>query len=85
MAGAVKDRRVELRFADTCGGIAPENIDAVLEPFFTTKPPGQGTGLGLCIVQEIAARAGGKVSLESEFGKGTTFFVALPVARDQMQ
>lgn len=82
VAGAVKDRHVELRFADTCGGIAPENIDVVFEPFFTTKPPGQGTGLGLCIVQQIAARTGGKVSIESEFGKGTTFFVALPVARD---
>jgi len=42
------------------------------------KPPGQGTGLGLCIVRDIASRAGGKISLESEFGKGSTFIVTLP-------
>jgi PAS domain S-box-containing protein len=79
ISGQVKDGTIELRFADDCGGIAPENLDAVLEPFFTTKPPGQGTGLGLSIVQQIASRAGGKVSVESEFGKGSTFIVTLPV------
>ena len=79
ISGSVKDRLIELRFADDCGGIARENLSAVFEPFFTTKPPGQGTGLGLCIVQQIASRAGGKVSVESEFDKGSTFIVTLPV------
>lgn len=84
ISGSVKDGYVELRFADDCGGIAPENLDAVFEPFFTTKPLGQGTGLGLCIVREIASRAGGKVSIESELGKGSTFFVTFPVDEDGM-
>lgn len=82
--GTVKDRHIELRFADDCGGIAPENLDLVLEPFFTTKPPGQGTGLGLSIVQQIASRAGGKVSIESEHGRGSTFIVTLPVEDESM-
>ncbi|MHC4147692.1 MAG: sensor histidine kinase [Planctomycetota bacterium] len=78
ISGLVKDDCIELRFSDDCGGIAPEDLDNVFEPFYTTKPPGQGTGLGLCIVQEIATRAGGKVSVESELGRGTTFLVILP-------
>ncbi len=84
ISGRVRDRRIELCFADDCGGIAPENLDAILEPFFTTKPAGQGTGLGLCIVQQIASRAGGKVSVQSEFGKGSTFTVTFPVDKDRL-
>jgi len=78
ISGLVKDQSIELRFTDDCGGIAPDDLNAVFQPFFTTKPPGQGTGLGLCIVRDIASRAGGKISLESEFGKGSTFIVTLP-------
>ncbi|MEK7996822.1 MAG: PAS domain S-box protein, partial [Planctomycetota bacterium] len=79
ISGAVQDERVELRFCDNCGGITPENRDRIFEPFFTTKPRGQGTGLGLCIVHDVVTRVGGHVRLESEVGKGTTFFVTLPV------
>jgi PAS domain S-box-containing protein len=79
ISGAVENEYIEVRFSDDCGGIAPENLDEIFKPFFTTKPPGQGTGLGLCIVQDVVSRAGGKVRVESEFGKGSTFFVALPV------
>jgi PAS domain S-box-containing protein len=79
ISGAVKDEYIELRFSDDCGGIAPEDLDEVFKPFFTTKPAGQGTGLGLCIVHDIVSRAEGKVRVESQFGKGTTFFVILPV------
>ncbi len=70
---------VELRFSDNCGGIEPANLDRIFEPFFTTKPEGEGTGLGLCIVKDIVSRAGGQVRVESEFGKGATFIVTLPV------
>lgn len=71
--------QVELRFSDDCGGIAPENLERLFEPFFTTKPRGHGTGLGLCIVQDVVARAGGHIRIESKLGRGTTFFVTLPV------
>lgn len=80
VSGAVNDKRIELRFSDDCGGIAPENIDRIFEPFFTTKPRGQGTGLGLCIAQDIVARVGGQIRVESRFGKGSTFFVSLPLS-----
>jgi len=82
ISGAVKNEYIELHFSDNCGGIAPENLDRIFEPFFTTKSAGEGTGLGLCIVQRIVSRAGGKVRVESKFGKGSTFFVTLPINRD---
>jgi C4-dicarboxylate-specific signal transduction histidine kinase len=79
ISGAVKDKHIELHFSDNCGGIAPENLDKIFEPFFTTKPRGQGTGLGLCIVQDVVSRIGGHVRVESDFGKGTTFIISLPI------
>jgi PAS domain S-box-containing protein len=79
ISGAVKDEHIELQFADDCGGIAPENLDKIFEMFFTTKPIGKGTGLGLCIVKQIVSQTGGKVCVESEMGKGSTFFVTLPI------
>ena|GEM_PF-737511 len=78
ISGTAKGDHIELRVSDTCGGIEPENLKKIFEPFFTTKPRGEGTGLGLRIVQQVVDRIGGKVRVESEFGKGTTFFVALP-------
>ena len=79
ISGTDYDSYVELRFSDNCGGIAPENIERIFEPFFTTKPPNQGTGLGLCIVRDIVLRIGGKIRVESEQGKGSTFFVNIPL------
>ena len=75
----IRDEHVELRFSDNCGSIAPENLDKIFELFFTTKPAGEGSGLGLCIVEHIVSRAGGKVCVESEPSKGSTFFVTLPI------
>lgn len=69
---------VELRFADNCGGIEQENLSRLFEPFFTTKVPNQGTGLGLCVVQDLVFSHGGKVRVESDFGMGTTFYITLP-------
>ncbi len=79
ISGAVKDEYIELQFADDCGGIAPENLDRIFEPFFTTKPSGEGTGMGLCIAEHVVSRVGGKVRVESKMGKGSTFFVTLPI------
>lgn len=73
-----KDSTVELRFADNCGGIAPADLDKILDPFFTTKMEEGGTGLGLSIVDHIVARAGGKLEVENRPGEGVTFVVTLP-------
>lgn len=74
--------QVELQFCDNCGGIAPKDLPHVFEPFFTTKPVGEGTGLGLCIVERVVSQAHGQVRIESDYGRGTTFFVTLPVKGD---
>ena len=81
ISGVMKDKHIELRLSDDCGGIAKENLDKIFEPFFTTKPRGQGTGLGLCIVQDVVSRISGHVRVESEFGKGTTFIINLPIEK----
>lgn len=79
VSGDVKDEHIELQFADDCGGIAPENLDKIFEPFFTTRTVGERTGLGLCIVEHIVSRVGGKVRVASKAGEGSTFLVTLPV------
>jgi two-component system, sporulation sensor kinase E len=72
--------RVELDVSDTGPGIAPGILDRIWNPFFTTKPMGQGTGLGLSVTQRIVARHGGEIRVESEPGRGARFVVTLPVA-----
>jgi PAS domain S-box-containing protein len=79
IVGAWRDDVVELRFADNCGGIAPEILGRVFEPFVTTKPAGEGTGLGLCVVHRLVSQAGGHMSVDSRWGEGTTFVVTLPI------
>jgi signal transduction histidine kinase len=65
---------------DTGVGMTPEVAARCLEPFFTTLPGGKGTGLGLPIAAGIVARHGGKLSFQSEPGKGSVFMVRLPAA-----
>ncbi|MFO0629096.1 MAG: ATP-binding protein [Polyangiales bacterium] len=64
---------------DRGGGIDPAVRDRLFEPFFTTKAPGRGTGLGLASVLSVMRAAGGDVTVESEFGVGSTFSLALPI------
>ena len=70
---------LELQVRDTGPGIAPELQEEVFAPFFTTKPEGEGTGLGLYICQNIIREHGGTISLESQLGEGTLFRISLPV------
>ncbi len=70
-------------FKDNGSGIPPEHLPRVFEPFFTTKPAGQGTGLGLAVCRTLAMQQHGRLTVESEVGKGTTFTLWLPAARSQ--
>ncbi len=72
-AGAV----AEVAVIDRGTGIAPNQINSIFNPFFTTKP--QGVGLGLAIVSKIVDQHGGKITVESEPGKGSVFHVLLPM------
>ncbi|MBL0937194.1 MAG: response regulator [Rhizobiaceae bacterium] len=74
---------VVLSVEDTGEGIAPEHIDKVLEPFFTTKEVGRGTGLGLSTVYGFARQSGGRLRIESVLGRGTSVEIWLPQAEGE--
>ncbi len=69
---------IEIEVADTGVGIEPDVMPHVLEPFFTTKPEGQGTGLGLSVVYGIVSRHGGRVDITSAPGEGTHVTMVFP-------
>jgi len=75
---------VSLKVSDTGTGIPKDILDRVLEPFFTTKPKGEGTGLGLATVYGIITQAGGHVRIYSEPGLGTSFTALLPITEQHM-
>ncbi len=70
------DSHVVVRFTDSGGGMSPENLSRVFEPYFTTKT--SGTGLGLLIVRRIVREHGGELSIESSAGKSLTVTIRLP-------
>jgi signal transduction histidine kinase len=70
---------VSIEIADTGSGIEPDNLQKIFDPFYTTKPVGQGTGLGLSLSYGIVKKHQGDISVRSEVGVGTTFRVELPV------
>ncbi|MBL7178053.1 MAG: HAMP domain-containing protein [Desulfobacteraceae bacterium] len=76
-AGTAVDGKVDVSFDDTGSGIAPENLDRVFQPLFSTKA--KGIGFGLSIVMMIAERHGGTVEAKSKPGKGATITVKLPL------
>lgn len=73
-------RYLELMVSDTGKGIPAEMMEAIFEPYFTTKEAGEGTGLGLSVVHSIVTGYGGTVLVSSHRGKGSVFTVYLPIA-----
>lgn len=73
------ENMVRISISDDGPGISPENMKRLFNPFFTTKDIGKGTGLGLSICHGIVTEHGGKLSANSEPGKGATFIIELPI------
>jgi signal transduction histidine kinase len=69
---------VQVRITDTGGGIPPEHLAQVFDPFFTTRGPRGGMGLGLAVSYRLVKSANGHIDVDSEVGKGSTFRVSLP-------
>jgi signal transduction histidine kinase len=75
-----KDGRwLEISITDTGIGITEESKKRIFDPFFTTKKMGEGTGLGLAICEKIVKEHSGRINVESEVGKGSTFFISIPI------
>jgi len=78
------EKYIEISIHDQGCGIPQEHLAYLFNPFFTTKSPGGGMGLGLSIVYRIVENHNGKISVESESGKGTTFKIILPVPQEKL-
>jgi len=75
-------RWLEISITDTGIGITEESKKRIFDPFYTTKKTGEGTGLGLAICQNIIKEHSGRLDVQSEVGKGSTFFVYLPISKE---
>jgi signal transduction histidine kinase len=71
---------IEVRVRDDGSGIPPDILPNIFEPFLTTKESGHGVGLGLAISHSIIERHGGRIEVQSQYGKGTEFLIHLPLA-----
>ena len=72
--------QVEIRVKDNGHGISPELLDKIFQPFFTTKPTGEGTGLGLSLSYDVIKAHGGELRVESGKNEGASFIVVLPIS-----
>ncbi|GFO55169.1 two-component sensor histidine kinase [Geomonas sp. Red276] len=79
LVGRNEGDEVLMEVRDTGVGMPPEHLPLVFDPFFTTKEPGKGTGLGLAIAARIAESCGGRITVHSELGKGSSFVLRIPV------
>jgi signal transduction histidine kinase len=73
------DLGVKVAVKDNGGGIPSSIVDKIFQPFFTTKPTGSGTGLGLSLAYDMVKAHGGEIKVETSEGKGTTFTIELPI------
>jgi signal transduction histidine kinase len=71
--------RVLISVKDNGDGISQKVLDKIFQPFFTTKPTGEGTGLGLSMSYEIVKAHGGELKVETKEGEGSVFTIILPV------
>jgi len=76
------DAKIVIAVRDTGIGISEENLPNIFDPFFTTKKVGEGTGLGLSVSYGIIKKHGGRITVDSSPGKGSTFTVVLPVSEE---
>jgi len=72
------DHQVEIKVKDNGNGIPQNIVDKIFQPFFTTKPTGQGTGLGLSLAYDIIKAHGGEIKVNTKEGEGTVFMIWLP-------
>ena len=73
------NNKIEILVADNGNGIPKNIVEKIFHPFFTTKPTGEGTGLGLSLSYDILKAHGGEIKVQSEEGEGTTFIIQLPI------
>ncbi|WP_282050168.1 ATP-binding protein [Maribacter aquivivus] len=74
-----QDNMVLIKVSDNGNGVPKEVLDKIFQPFFTTKPSGEGTGLGLSLSYDIVKAHGGELTVDTKQGEGTTFTIALPM------
>ncbi|MDJ0840653.1 MAG: ATP-binding protein [Acidobacteriota bacterium] len=82
ITGRLRDNEIVLSFCDHGMGMPESFMNKIFEPFFTTRPPGMGTGLGLYTCYNIMKRHGGRITVESIEGEGSTFTLYLPFCED---
>ena len=75
---AKQNDKIEIRVTDNGNGISQKILDKIFQPFFTTKPTGQGTGLGLSLSYDIIKAHGGEIKVESKEGEGAEFIIQIP-------
>ena len=75
------DGFIEISVADNGNGIPQKVLDKIFQPFFTTKPTGQGTGLGLSLSYDIVKAHSGELNVKTKEGEGTEFTIQIPIAQ----
>jgi signal transduction histidine kinase len=73
------NNKIEIKVSDNGNGISQNIVDKIFQPFFTTKPTGQGTGLGLSLSYDIVKAHGGEIKVESKEGEGSEFIIHLNI------